>query len=262
MLKEKYDIIIVGGQSNAEGYGLGPVENAYVPTSQITYLQSKKSVDVIDNNLHIQYDENASFVLEMAEEPVVNGDAKGDFALSFATDYIARGLLATDRKIMIVKASIGGTGFQKGHWGMQDKVYLKMLEMVDYALQLNPENKIVAFLWHQGEHDAFEGNTPENYYKQLSNMLHSVRNRYGVMPFVAGDFVQDWKGKNLQICEPIVQVIRNVVNENEKSGFVETDGLSSNDQKNKNGDDIHFCREGLYTLGHRYFKAFSQIIGD
>ena len=130
MLKEKYDIIIVGGQSNAEGSGIGPVENAYVPTSQILYLQAEKSVDVVESGLRIEY-KDTPFVLETAEEPIVNGNTRGDFALSFATDYIARGLLATDRKIMIIKSAIGGTGFYRGHWGLQDKVYLKMLEMVD-----------------------------------------------------------------------------------------------------------------------------------
>ena len=93
-------------------------------------------------------------------------------------------------------------------------------------------------------------------------MLQSVRARYGVMPFVAGDFVYDWKDKNIQICEPIIQVIRNVVKETEKSGFVETDGLLSNDQKIGNKDELHFCRESLYELGRRYFKEFSKVIDD
>lgn len=261
MWNEKYDIIIEGGQSNADGSGIGPVENEYIATSKILYLQSKKSVDLDESGLRIEYADQP-FVMEQASEPIANGNKRGDFALSFAEDYIKSGLLTSDRKILIIKAAIGGTGFYKGHWGLQDKVYLKMLEMVDYALQLNPENKIVAFLWHQGEHDAFEGNPPDIYHKQLLDMLQSVRARYGVMPFVAGDFVQDWKGKNIQICEPIIQVIRNVVKETEKSGFVETDGLLSNDQKIGNKDELHFCRESLYELGHRYFKKFSQLIDN
>lgn len=260
-INEKYDIIIQGGQSNAEGSGIGPVTQEFSPNSNILYFEAKKSVDLVEEGLRIEYFDEP-FIIEEAKERVSQDKIIGDFALTFAEDYIKNNRLETGRKLLIIRGAIGGTGFYKGHWGLQDKVYLKMLEMVDYALQLNPENRIVAFLWHQGEHDAFEGNPPDIYHKQLLDMLQSVRARYGVMPFVAGDFVYDWKDKNIQICEPIIQVIRNVVKETEKSGFVETDGLLSNDQKIGNKDELHFCRESLYELGHRYFKEFSKLIDD
>ena len=60
-------------------------------------------------------------------------------------------------------------------------------------------NRVVAFLWHQGEHDAFEGNEPNIFEKQLFAMVTSARERYGKMLFVAGDFVREWKHKNIAI---------------------------------------------------------------
>ena len=50
----------------------------------------------------------------------------------------------------------------------------------------------------------------------------------------------------------------------EGSGFVETDGLPSNTQEKANeGLDpvecIHFSREALYQLGHRYFRMFLAL---
>ena len=39
MMQEKFDIIIQGGQSNAEGGGLGPVEQEYQPNDKILYLK-------------------------------------------------------------------------------------------------------------------------------------------------------------------------------------------------------------------------------
>ena len=36
--KEKFDIIIQAGQSNAEGYGFGPVKEPYVPCDKVFYL--------------------------------------------------------------------------------------------------------------------------------------------------------------------------------------------------------------------------------
>lgn len=122
-----------------------------------------------------------------------------------------------------MRAAVGGTGFVKGMWGLKDQLYLKMLEMTDYALSLNQANRVVGFLWHQGECDAFEKNEPDVFKQQLASMIRDVRVRYGTeLPFIAGD-------------------------------------LLSNNQKTGNGDDIHFCREALYVLGRRYFSAYKDV---
>lgn len=163
------------------------------------------------------------------------------------------------RKLLIVRAAVGGSGFKKGHWGLENILHKKMIELVNYALSLNPENKVVAFLWHQGEHDAFEGNTPEVYHKQLTEMVSDVRARYGNMPFIAGDFVNEWKSKNIESCAPIIDVIRQVICEMGNAAFVETADLPSNNQKICNGDDIHFCRQSLHELGKRYFEAYCGL---
>ena len=38
--------------------------------------------------------------------------------------------------------------------------------------------------------------------------------------------------------------------------YIETSDLRSNNQKNGDGDEIHFCREDLQELGRRYFDAW------
>lgn len=255
---EKFDIVIQGGQSNAEGCGVGFVEPEYKPCEDVLYLDIHKKVETIENRLVITYAEKP-FAIKIAEERFLEDGKRGDFALTFSQEYIREGLLTNERKLLIVRAAVGGTGFQKEHWGLGKQLYTKLVEMTDYALSLNPENRIIGVLWHQGEHDAFEGNTPENYYKQLKEMLLDIRARYGNMPFVAGDFCHDWKDKNLAICQPIVNTIKQVVDEIGNAGFVKTADLLSNNQKTGNGDEIHFCRESLYTLGKRYFKEFYRL---
>lgn len=37
--EEKLDIIIIAGQSNAEGYGVGPVDCEYAPSDKILWLR-------------------------------------------------------------------------------------------------------------------------------------------------------------------------------------------------------------------------------
>ena len=256
---QAYDIIIQGGQSNSEGSGHGPVEQEYVPSEDILYLDVEKTTDPFPGGLNVIYADKP-FQLHKAEERLWQEKyILGDLALTFSKKYIEKGLLETGRKLLIIRASVGGTGFQTKHWGMQDPLYLKMLEMTDYALSLNPENRIVAFLWHQGENDAVEGNTPENYRNQLSKMIASVRERYGNMPFISADFVNEWKTANIEICEPIVKVIKEVTLAAGNSAFIETADLPSNNQATNNGDTIHFCRQSLRVLGERYFDAFYKI---
>lgn len=258
---EKYDIIILGGQSNAEGAGLGEVENIYQPNDKILCMDAEKTVEVAPEAMRVTFLDKP-FSIQVANERLgENGQRVGSFALIFAREYMASGLLEEGRKLLIVRVAVGGTGFKKGHWGVNAPLYYKLREMTDYALSLNTENKVVAFLWHQGEHDAFEGNPPENYKKQLLELLSDVRARYKGVPFIAGDFVNEWKSLNIESCAPIVDVIKDVVAEIGNSAFVEAADLPSNNETRKDGDNIHFCKQSAYALGERYFDAYRRIIG-
>ena len=256
---DKYDIFIQAGQSNADGSGIGPVTEEYIPDERICYLEAPKTVIITDVGLDIQF-HNVPFQLKIGEEHGTAENPIGDFSLTFSKAYIDAGLLAPNRKILIIRAAVGGTGFQKKHWGIEDILYLKMLEMIDYALSLNPENQIKGVLWHQGEHDAFECNTGDNYRQQLTALINNVRKRYNCsdLPLICGSFVSEWKDKNEALCQPILQALQQVASEMHGK-YVEAGDLLSNNEMTGNGDDIHFCRESLHILGYRYFEAYLQI---
>ena len=174
-----------------------------------------------------------------------------------------KGLLKEGRKLLILRTSIGGTGFLDHRWGMTDDLYLHMIEMVRTALSLNPENRLVAFLWHQGETDAICGADYDTHYNNLMGLIKSVRDEFHVpnIPFVAGDFVHHWKSANWDICVPVVDAIRAVCRDCGSGIFVETGDLLSNSQEDRDPplpweDTIHFSRRSLYILGKRYFDAF------
>ena len=257
---EKYDIFIQAGQSNAEGSGIGPVTEEYISDERICYLETPKTVITTEEGVDIQF-HNEPLQLMVGAEHGTAENPIGDFSLTFSKAYIDAGLLAPDRKILIIRAAVGGTGFQKKHWGMEDILCLKMLEMMDYAVSLNPENQIKGVLWHQGEHDAFEGNTGENYRHQLTMLLNSIRERYNApnLPFICGSFVSDWRKKNEEICAPILGALQRVASEMQGE-YVDACDLLSNNEKTGNGDDIHFCRESLHILGRRYFQSYLKII--
>lgn len=107
-------------------------------------MEAKKEVNTVADSLEIRYFDKP-FKIKIADERTLDGNAPGDFALTFAEKYIEYGFLQEERKLLIVRGAIGGTGFMKKHWCVQDIVYKKMIEMTDYALMSSPENRVVAF---------------------------------------------------------------------------------------------------------------------
>lgn len=260
-MREGFDIFILAGQSNAIGCGVGMAEEDYVPRKEICSLDVDINVVDTGHGLRITYPDTPFKLTEARERIDEKGDVVGDLSLSFAAEYVKRGYLEAGRKVLLVRCAVGGTGFAKGHWGEEDILYLKMLEMVDYALALSPNNRIKGLLWHQGEHDAVEGNTPSVFHKQLKTLFENVKERYACpeLPIIAGDFCHEWKNKNLEICNPIVHEIKEVIKEVGHAGFTESNGLLSNNQTVGNGDDIHFSKESLRILGKRYFQEYERI---
>ena len=254
---EKYHILLEAGQSNAEGYGHGPVETPYVPDPRILYFTAG---DPPAGEYHPKGEPRVCIAAERPHPDLKPGDLRGDLALSFAQKYVEAGLLPPDRKLLIVRTAVGGTGFLKGYWRVGDPLYLRMLSMTDEAMALHPENRLVAFLWHQGEHEAAFQNDPERYHQQLKEVLESVRQRYEApkLPILCGGFCREWAEENQPYCDNIMAVIRKVAEEL-GGDYVETADLRSNNQKCGDGDTIHFCREDLQELGRRYFDAFTHL---
>ncbi len=243
--KESFDILIHAGQSNAYGCGIGPVEEPYVPGEDVFTL-------------------NGDFSICMAHEEVWGNNAIGNFILPFASRYVKDKRLAEGRKILILRSSVGGTGFLDNRWNMEGDLYLRMMEMIRTALGLNPANRLAGLIWHQGETDAVLGADYDTHRHNLGMLIGAVRTTFGVpeLPFVAGDFVYHWRNDNIAACLPVIGAMKDLCGEIGSARFVETDGLLSNDQKIGNADTIHFCRESLYQLGGRYYDAYCGIAGD
>lgn len=246
--KDKFDIIIQAGQSNSEGYGFGPTDAPYQPDGRVWYL-------------------NQDGTITLAAEKAINNGIQSNFSLSFVREYLNAGMLPEDRKLLIIRSAVGGTGFLDNRWKPCDDLFLQMMEMTRTALSLNPENRLIALLWHQGENDAGQRATYDQHYGHLMTLLRLVREAYDVpsLPFVAGDFVADWKSKNQENCAPVVAAMRAVCADCGNGGFVETADLKSNLQEGIEhplgwADDIHFSRRSIYELGKRYFAEYARIV--
>lgn len=247
--KETFDILIQAGQSNSEGYGFGNVCNPYEVNDRVWYF-------------------NSDGTFQMAQEKVANNAIQSNFALAFARKYIQEGMLGEGRKLLILRAAVGGTGFSDNHWKDTDDLYLHMMEMIRTVLALNPENRLKALLWHQGETDADNQVTYAYYHEHITALVQNVRTAFSVpdLPFIAGDFVQLWKSKRKENCAPVIDALRHVCS-GAHSAFVETDGLDSNMEDGYPHpfgwvDDVHFCRRAIYQLGERYFAAYQSILRE
>lgn len=247
--KMPFDILIQAGQSNAEGYGFGSTEKPWEPNERVWYL-------------------NENYTISLAVESVTGNDTRTNFSLAFARRYLENDLLAEGRSLLILRTAVGGTCFSDNFWKPTGKGYLNMINMTKTALDLNKENRLVALLWHQGENDVVSKASYDMHYNNLMTLVKGVRNTFSVpeLPFVAGDFVQQWVQNNKADCIPVVDAIRAVCRDCGHAAFVETDGLLSNAQFSKHhpfgwDDSVHFCRSAIYGLGERYFQAFTDITG-
>ena len=250
--KEAFDIFISAGQSNCMGHGWGPTAEPHVPGDSIWFM-------------------NHDLIPVIAEETVNNNlppyitrytdiNKSGNFTLSFARKYMEEGLLQPGRKILITRTDAGT------EWGEGKKSYLLLLEMVKAALALNPKNRLVVFLWHQGESSVLtDKHTYEQHYRILMSVVNAVRDTFHVpeLPFLAGQFVYEWeKVYYPEISSPVARAVRDVIVDIPFGGYVESYGLLSNAEAfgDLEGDHIHFCRDALYKLGRRYFDVFKRIV--
>lgn len=277
------DIIVMAGQSNCEGNGLGgtpyaPIEDVYFARPEHTMLDlggGEKIACRYTGRMDVSLDcEELSGGMTESRvaaagrfSPIGVAGKCGNLAAGFVPEY-AKHYLSGDRKLLVVLAAVGGTGFAHPHWGLGDRCYLKMLECVDWALSLNKGNRVVGLLWHQGEHDSYVNENRDaeqcrlSYEKNIGRLLRDFRERYGCVPFVAADFVPQWRAGNPIATAAVAQGTRDVCAAEGRAAFIGTDDLLDNAHAFPCNDNIHFCRDSLAILGKRYFDAFDEIMKE
>ncbi len=265
---EKLDIIVVAGQSNAQGCGKGPVTEEYEKDERILQMVDDANPRFIkvDEKDVLELDSPTTNRVEIADEPLEQDGRIGKLPLFFAQEY-KKQMLEEDRKILIINGAFGGTGFARDEWGAGNILYMRLVNMIKEALSFNEENRVVAFLWHQGECDTDEipEYTHEERYQVYKNYLMAQMKDFEKtfcvpnIPFVAGGFCEEWYLTDKVLADCILKATVECCDEL-NGAFVETHDLLSNNQILNNGDNIHFCRESQHILGKRYFDAYVNIV--
>ena len=269
-VQEPCDIILLAGQSNAVGIGVGEVTEEIADNPDILLFYDtqfegyKKDANGKD---YLAVREPFVYAVKVMSEQ----NQSSNIALSFAKEYVKEGQLQAGRKLLIVRSAVGGTGFFKREWTEDGILFHRMRDMLQTALAMHKENRVVALCWHQGESDAFECPDMENaterknaYEAHFEKFIREVRKMCGneKLPVMTGGFTQEWTRNFQPQCDAVIAATQSVCKRLGSARFHSTEGLLSNNEKTSNGDDIHFCRESLHILGKRYYQSFVDILGE
>lgn len=259
-----YDVIVVAGQSNAVGSGMGAFTDDRSRDGLILQLgrfaDDKKIIQATDGLQHWDYPFNQTY---------------GGLGMSFAREYAKS--LNSNRRVLLIPAAKGGSSILQ--WGTDQTYYADMKNRVNYILSLNPQNRIVAFLWHQGETDILNVanrnanlSTTAAYTTRLQTLIKSVRGDFaasGSFPILAGGYVPGWNKEGTVNVAPLKYefeaAVYNLLNANPPAYFVSSAQLTSNYESGASAEiiqNIHFSGSSQILFGKRYFQIFQRRTSD
>jgi hypothetical protein len=245
-LSRGYDIIWIGGQSNACGTGAGG-----------DYAVADERVFEVDMQA-------AEFSIVPAEEPVSSCVSWGwegrGFVIPLANALVPQ--LIGSRQILIVSSALSGTAIEDGY-NLDDPndpglcVTASLTQMAP-AMEAEPvdgdtgafENRVIGMFWHQGETNVSSDTPIDQYYMLLRRLVYHLRTNMAgcsdTTPFVLGTFAPEW----IQLV-PFAQVYDRMMRQVQRllpySACCDLSAMSSND-----GDSIHFSTEALRLVGPLY----------
>lgn len=237
-----YDIVLLIGQSNMVGH---TPNESYDPLLDTTdpRIQQRPPVGVFANTIIL------------ADDPLWHHDQQPQgtigLGMSFARAYLQT--IPVTRKILLLPQAQGGTGFADNRWNPGNDLYNSAVNNTNAALALDPKNRLVAILWHQGENDTGVL-TKAQYISRLDAMINGMRSSITGATntrFILGEMVRDWVGTDAGRLA-IQQATQETLTRLYYTAVTSSLGLVGS-----GGDNIHFSGASCRTLGQRYFNNLS-----
>lgn len=244
---DNFDVILVAGQSNTN--------------SGLYYDPQKDTSDYRIMQLGRFNEDNYKII--PGKEPLQSIDNFTDrigFSVAFAQEYISNGLLASDRKILIVHGGQGGTGFNAGYWNKGDPLYYDAVTRIKSILNSGTNNKLVVILWHQGENDC--GLKDSDYQKLLDWMITNMRQDIDVdytIPFITGGMVPAWLAYFTQY-QSKQTVISETVYRLPYIGYADPMVPFELFPQVTLEGYIHYDAENQREFGKRYFNEYTKLL--
>jgi hypothetical protein len=133
-------------------------------------------------------------------------------------------------------------------------LFTRALGQIDQALAQDPDNRLVAVVWAQGESDATR-TTTAGYRAMLLDLVDRLDARYGTVPFLIGGMVPEWLagmplGRAIDVAHQGMPALRaNVSYVPGAAGY------------SRSEDSIHYTAAGARAMGARYFAAYQRATG-
>lgn len=249
-----YDVVLLAGQSNMSGRGLGADPMADTPADARLLAWDARA-----NTLRLARDPLPH--QDLGERPVRIGPG-----ISFGHAYLARG--GAGRQLVLVPAAYGGTGFtdKAGSWRVTgaavSPLVTEAVARANAAMRAaharGAPARFVAILWHQGETDGGTRMAPEAYAAELVALAGYLRSHIDgagpSTPFIVGQYVPAFLAGSPSL-QRIAGINRNLPATLARSACVGSAGLSGNGPS----DTIHFDAASQRVLGGRYAAALDAL---
>ena len=198
-----------------------------------------------------------------AREPLAHHNAKPNrigFAMTFAKLYKEK-YLEEGKKILIIPAGHGGTGFVDNHWNPGDDLYEDALMRVNYVFEKYPKSELKAILWQQGEKDVNQKS--DHFRADLDTMIVEIRKDIKdadlSTPFFMGGMVPYWVDQKKR-REVQQRHIRKTSERHPNVWYVSPYDPFTIRKANNKEDEIHYDAKGQVELGHRYFMRYEAYL--
>jgi len=180
------------------------------------------------------------------------------FAKLYKNDY-----LTTGRKIVIIPCGKGSSGFINNFWNPGDTLYEDAVFRTNKVLSQNPNNRLVAILWQQGEADTWNLNYDVNLDNMITNLRNDISGDISNVPFLLGGMVPYWM--NIADDTGIVRkkrtndIIVDTQNRLDYCAYVDPTLPTVIEKVNPEVESVHYDATCLRTLSNRYFLEYKKF---
>lgn len=250
-IAKAFDLIVVAGQSNANGAGTprdpdidvsgGAYQWGQLPPNGQQIIDAPEALEHIDNN--------------------VTGTRMG-FAVKFARDYYIPNRLAAGRKVMLVPVAHGGYGFENNHWNPGDDQFVSAVQRTNAAMRsrMPGNNRVVMILWAQGEREVMAGTgwTGAQYKAAQEACLAGLRAQIdggANVPIILTNIRPEWavtQSNGMEIFDAIADTPNRVAN----CAYVDPTGLAGNNAL----EEFHYNAASARILATRFWTAYSTLV--
>ena len=243
---EPYLVVVVLGQSNAHGAGVGLDRDGLdAPHPRVhQWAASGRSKNTVVAGSNPLFHEVPSK------------------AVGFGPTFAGHLADATGRPVLLVPYARGDSGFARIHgisWDPSDtgarvNLFHDAMTRIRSGMNLAAGNELAAVLWHQGESDVPLLTGP-TYAEKLDLLIDTVRAHFGEVPFVLGQMVpEEIEGGHANY--PVIDAVH-ADTPRRRASVAYVPGPRN--LYNSETEKIHYNAAGQRELGRRMWDAFASM---